>query len=130
MNIGMFFTISFFPLLGLKPENRNTIWVLPVGMLLWALPGLGIAHWIVPGSSIDVQYNLATEIIQVATFWLPMMVALGIVLALFYVTLYRKIYRKLPASLLTETKELVWKDLRWPAMWFVISVVIGLIVIR
>ncbi|MGA8849645.1 MAG: hypothetical protein WB564_07485 [Dehalococcoidia bacterium] len=23
--IGIFFTISFFPLLGLKPENRNTI---------------------------------------------------------------------------------------------------------
>jgi hypothetical protein len=128
--IGIFFTISFFPLLGLKPEDRNTLWVLPVGMLLWALPGFGIAHWIVPGSTIDVQYDLAPEIIQTANMWLPMMVVIGIVLALIYITLYRRVYQKLPASLRTEAKELAWRDLRWPAAWSAVSVVIGLIVIR
>lgn len=128
--IGIFLTVSMFPLLGLKPENRNTLWVLPVGMLLWALSGFGIAHWIVPGSTIDMQYHLAPEIIQIATFWLPMMVVIGIVLALIYVTLYRGFYRKLPASLRTETKELLWRDFRWPAVWFVVSAVIGLFLIR
>jgi hypothetical protein len=43
-----------------------------------------------------------------------MMVVIGIVLALIYVTLYRRVYRKLPASLRTETKELAWRDLRLP----------------
>jgi hypothetical protein len=128
--IGIFLTVSILPLLGLKPEDRNTLWVLPVGMLLWALPGFGIAHWIVPGSPIDVQYHLATEIIQTANFWLPMMVAIGIVLALINVTLYRGAYRKLPGSLRTETKELAWRELRWPAAWCVVSVVIGLILIQ
>jgi hypothetical protein len=68
----------------------------------------------VPGSTIDVQYHLAPEIIQTANMGLPMMVAIGIVLALIYFTLYRGFYRKLPASLRTETKELAWRDLRWP----------------
>jgi hypothetical protein len=104
--IGIFFTVSIFPLLGLKPDDLNALWVLPIGMLLWALPGFGIAHWIVPGSPIDVQYHLATEIIQSANLELPMMAVIGIVLALIYVTLYRGVYRKLPASLRTETKEL------------------------
>jgi len=128
--IGIFLTVSIFPLLGLKPEDPNALWVLPVGMLLWALPGFGIAYWIVPGSPIDVQYHLATEIIQAANLQLPMMVAIGIVLALIYVTLYRGVYRKLPASLRTETKELAWRDLRWPAALSVVSVVIGLIIIQ
>jgi hypothetical protein len=128
--IGIFFTILFFPLLGLEPEDRNTLWVLPVGVLLWALAGFGIAHWIVPGSTIDVQYHLATEIIQTANLQLPMMVVIGMALALIYVTLYRGAYRKLPGSLRTETKELAWRELRWPAAWCVVSVVIGLILIQ
>jgi hypothetical protein len=128
--IGIFLTVSLLPLLGLRPEDRNTLWVLPVGMLLWALPGFGIAHWIVPGSTIDVQYHLAPEIIQTANMWLPMMVVIGIMLALIYITLYRGVYRKLPANLRTETKELVWRDLRWPAVLFVVSVVNGLILIQ
>jgi hypothetical protein len=128
--IGIFFTISLFPLLGLKPENRNTIWILPVGMLLWALPGFGIAHWIVPGSPIDVEYHLAPEILQSANFRVPMMAAIGIVLALIYVTLYRYACGKLPVSLRTEMKELAWRDLRLAAVLCVVSVVIGLILIK
>ncbi|HXZ29809.1 MAG TPA: hypothetical protein VEG43_01440 [Dehalococcoidia bacterium] len=128
--IGIFLTVSVFPLLGLKPEARNALWVIPVGMLLWSLTGLGITHWIVPGSAIDVQYHLAAEIIQSANLWLPSMVVVGIVLALIHVTLHRRVYRKLPASLRTETKELAWRDLRWPAVWCVVSIVIGLILIQ
>jgi hypothetical protein len=127
--IGIFFTLSLLPIFGLKPESRNNLWVLPIGMLLWALPGFGIAHWLVPGSPIDVQYHLATEIIQVANLQLPIMVAVGMVLALIYMTLFRGIYRKLPASLHMETKELAWHDLRWLAVWSVVSVVLGLIII-
>jgi hypothetical protein len=84
----------------------------------------------VPGSTIDVQYQLAPGIIQTANMWLPMMVVIGIVLALVYITLYRDVYQKLPAGLRTETKTLAWRDLRWPAIWFIISVVIGLVLIR
>ena len=127
--IGLFLTVSILPLLGLKPEDHNALWVLPVGMLLWALPGFGIAHWIVPGSPIDVQYHLASEIIKSANLVLPVTVVTGIVLALIYVTLYQGVYRKLPTSLRTETKELAWRDLRWPVAWAAISVIIGLIVI-
>ncbi|MDD4877236.1 MAG: hypothetical protein PHQ86_08960 [Dehalococcoidales bacterium] len=121
--------VSWFPLIGLKPENRNTIWLVPTGMLLWTLPELLITHWLVPGSPIDVQYQLATEIIQVTTLWIPMMAVVRIILALVYVTLYRRFYSKLPVSLRTETKELVWRDLYWPALLCVVSVVIGLILI-
>jgi hypothetical protein len=128
--IGAFFMILLLPLLGLKPQDRNTIWVLPVGLLLWALVGFGIAHWLLPDSSVLLRYNLVTEAIQSANFWPPLMVAIGIVLALIHVTLYRNLYRKLPATLRTETKELAWRDLRWPAVGSVVSVVIGLIVIR
>ena len=130
MIIGVFFTISLFPLLGLKPENLNALWVIPAGTFLWALPGLGIAHWIVQGSPIDVQYGLAPAIIQSANYRLPMMLAIGIVLALVFVTLYRVTCRKLPASLRTETKSLAWQDLRWPAAWSAVSVVTGLILVR
>jgi hypothetical protein len=128
--VGGFFILLLFPLLGLKPEDRNSLWVVPAGMLLWALVGFGIAHWLLPGSSVLVRYNLVIDTIQTANFWLPLMTAIGIVLALAYVTLYRGLYRKLPAGLRTEAKELAWRDLRWPAAWSAVSIVIGLIVIR
>jgi len=105
------------------------MWVLPVSMLLWTIPGFGIAYWIVPGSPIDLKYHLATETIEITNLWLPMMIAIGIVLALIYVTLYRGIYRKLPVSLLTDTKEFAWRDLRWPVVCSAVSIVTGLIVI-
>jgi hypothetical protein len=128
--VGAFLTLLLLPLFGLKPEDRNTLWVLPASLLLWAVVGFGIAHWLLPGSSVLLRYNLVTEAIQSANFWLPLTAAIGIVLALVYVTLYRNFYRKLPATLRTETKELAWRDLRWPAVWSVVNVVIGLIVIR
>jgi hypothetical protein len=128
--VGAFLTLLLLPLLGLKPEDRNTLWVLPAGMLLWTVVGFGVAHWLLPDSSVLIRYDLVTATIQSATFRLPMMAAIGIVLALAYVTLYRSVYRKLPATLRTETKVLVWRDLRWPSVWCAISVVIGLILIR
>jgi hypothetical protein len=128
--IGLFLTISLFPLLGLKPQNLNVLWILPIAMILWALSGFGIANWIAVGSPFVVKYHLADEIIQVANLQLPIMAVVGILLALVYVTFYRAIYLKLPTSLRTETKELAWRDLRLPTVWVIVSVVIGLTVIR
>jgi len=53
----------------------------------------------------------------------------GVLLAVLYVTLFRKIYPRLPAWLRTETVNLTWKGLRLPALLAVISVILGLIVI-
>ncbi len=128
--IGLLLSISIFPLLGIKTQDTTALFAVPVGMLLWALPGFGIAHWIVPGSPIDVQYQLGPEIIQTANLLVPLAVVVGIVLALIYATLYPCVYRRLAASMRTEAKELAWRDLRWPAVWFVASVVIGMILIR
>jgi hypothetical protein len=54
---------------------------------------------------------------------------LGVLFAVIYVLLFRKIYPKLPAWLKTETANLTWKDLRLSALLAIISVILGLIII-
>ena len=81
-----------------------------------------------PGSPIDLEYFLGREIIFSAnSFVFPMII--GIVLAVLYVTLFRKLYPRLPAWLRTETVSLTWKDLRLPGILWAVSVIIGLIII-
>ncbi len=53
----------------------------------------------------------------------------GVILTVIYVTLYRWMYPRLPALLVTETVQLVWKDLRSPALLAAVSLVIRLIII-
>jgi len=53
-----------------------------------------------------------------------------VLLALLYITLYRVIYRRLPDGLQTPVASLAWKDLRIPAVIFMICVILGIIIIR
>ncbi len=126
---GIFFLISLFPLLGLKPEDRKSLFVLPAGMLLFTALGLPIAHFLVPGSPIDVQYHVANEIILSANSRPLFMGAIGILLALIYTTLYRKYYRRIPMSLRTEGVSLSWRDFWYPGLLFIISMILGFMVI-
>jgi hypothetical protein len=126
---GVFLLISLFPLLGLKPGDRKSLFVLPAGMLLYTALGLPIACFLVPGSPIDVQYHVAHEIILSAYYRPLFMGAIGILLALIYITLYRSLYRRVPAGLRTEVVNLPWGDFWYPGLLFVISLVLGFMVI-
>ena len=127
---GIFFLISLFPLLGFKPQDRKTLFVLPAGMLLFTALGLTIAYFLVPGSPIDVQYHVAHEIIMSAYSRPLFMGAVGIFLALIYTTLYRSLFRRIPAGLRTELTSLSWREFWYPGLLFSISVILGLIIIH
>ncbi len=126
---GIFFLVSLFPLLGLAPENRKSFFVLPIGMLLFTVLGIPVAYYLVPGSPIDVQYYVAHEIILSAYYRPLFMGAIGILLALIYTTLYRSLYRRIPVGLRTEVNSLSWSDFWYPGLLFVISLVLGFMVI-
>jgi hypothetical protein len=126
---GIFFLISLFPLLGLKPQDRKSLFVLPVGMLLYTALGLPIAYLLVPGSPIDLQYHLAHEIIVSAYYRPIFMGSIGILLAFIFITLYRRLYRRIPAGLRTEVIRLSWSDFWYPGLLFVVSMILGLMVI-
>ena len=127
--VGIFFLISLFPLLGLKPEDRKSLFVLPVGMLLYTALGLLIAYLFVPGSPIDVQYHVAREIITSVNSRPIFMGSVGILLAFIYITLYRSLYRRIHANLRTENLDLTWKDLRLPALLAAVNVILGILII-
>ncbi len=126
---GFFFFISLLPLLGMAPEQRRSLFVLPVSLLLWGLVGVGVAYLTVPGSPIDVRYNLGDSLLGSVVTYPIMGALLGVLLALTYTTLYRRVYQRLPAGLQTETVHLSWKDLGLPGLLAAISIVIGLILI-
>jgi hypothetical protein len=127
--VGIFFLSSLFPLLGVAPENKRSLVVFPVGMALYTLLGLSIAYLLVPGSPIDLQYHLAREIITSANYRPIFMGSVGILLALIYISLYRGLYRRIPAGLRTNGAHLSWKDFWYPVLLFIISMVLGLMVI-
>ncbi|HSB65801.1 MAG TPA: hypothetical protein VLD65_04435 [Anaerolineales bacterium] len=127
--VGIFFLCSLFPLLGLAPEGKRSLFVLPSGMVLYTLLGLPIAYLLVPGSPIDIQYHLATEIITSANFRPFFMGLIGLLLAVIYITLYRWFYKKLPPSLRVEQVSLTWKGLLYTGLLSTVSVFLGLIVI-
>jgi hypothetical protein len=127
--VGVFFIVSLFPLLGLAPENRKSLLVLPIGMLLFTVLGIPVAYYLVPGSPIDLQYHLAREIILSAYYRPLFMGAIGILLAIIYITLYRSLYRRIPAGLRTEVVNLSWRDFWYPGLLFIISMILGLMVI-
>jgi hypothetical protein len=126
---GIFFVFTLFPLLGLKPQDRKSLFVLPVGMLLYTALGLPIAYFLVPGSPIDLQYLVAHEIILSAYYRPIFMGLVGLLLAVIYITLYRSLYRRIPAGLRTEVVSLSWRDFWYPGLLFVISMILGLMVI-
>ena len=125
---GYFLLFSLFPLLGLSPQDRKSLFVVPAAIFLWGFLSMIVAHLVVPGSPIDAEYSLAREILSGANsffigtiFWA--------LLGVLYVTLFRRVYPKLPAGLRMETVSLTWKDLRIPGLLAAISVILGLIVI-
>ena len=127
--VGIFFFISLLPMMGLSPQDKKSLFVLPAGMLLYCALGLIIAYLVVPGSPIDVRYHLAEEIIVSANYRPLVLGFVGALLALIYITLYRRVYERLPAGLRTEGVSLSWRDLWYPAILCIISVVLGLIAI-
>jgi hypothetical protein len=127
--LGIFFFVSLLPLVGLAPEDARSLWAVPAGLLLWSILSIVVAYLFVPGSPIDVQYQLAGEIIQTANSTPIMAGIVGVLIAAIYVGPYRWIYPKLPAWLRTETVNLTWKDLRLPGILWAVSVIVGLIII-
>lgn len=122
--IGGFFSLLLMPLLGLGPKDWRVLIVLPAAVILWTIVGFVVARLVVPGTPIDVVYHL--EVMNgIWQFYLLVVLLLGVI----YLTLYRRIYPRLPAWLYTETVVLTWKDLRVPAFLAVISVILGLILI-
>jgi hypothetical protein len=93
------------------------------------LVGLIVGTLVVPGSPADVVHGLGEEILAIAKSSLPLYLIAGTVLAGTHVTLYCRLYPKLPAWLRAETVTLAWKDLRLPALLAAASVILGLIII-
>jgi hypothetical protein len=127
VGLGIFWFISLFPLLGLAPQDKKILFVIPASMFLWGVLSMLVAYLFVPGSPFAVRYGVANEVLSANWFiWMPI---IGELCAVIYVTLYRRVYRRLPAGLQTETVTLTWKDLRLPGLLFAISVILGLIII-
>ena len=126
--VGSFFFFSLLPLLGLAPEDKRSLFVLPVSMLLYSLLGLVIAHIFVPGSLADVRYHLADEIL-VSAKYRPLFSLVGVLLSVIYITFYRWVYKRLPASFQTNKVNLSWRGLWYPGLLFTISMMLGIIVI-
>ena len=128
-SLGIFFCISLFPLLGLAPQDRRSLFVIPAAVLMWSVLSIIVAYLFVPGSPIDIQYHLGGEIIMSANSSPIFGVIIGVLLAVIYISLYRGIYRGLPTSLRAEKVILSWRDLWYPCVLFTISMILGLLVI-
>ncbi len=127
--IGLFFFISLFPLIGLAPKDKKSIFVIPASLLLWSAVGIIVYHLFVPGSPIDNQFHLAAEQ-RAAVYGAPLVALItGALASVLYLTFYRWVYRIVPASLQTAKVALTWKDLRIPALLFLVSVTLGIIAI-
>ncbi len=121
--------LSLFSLAGLDPRNYHALFVLPAAMFLISVLSLLVALLLVPGSPIDRQYFLAGEIVSLASNFIGLWFILGIILAVVYVTLFRKMYPRLPAWLRSATTSMAWKDLCLPASLWAVSMVIGLVIV-
>jgi len=126
---GVFFLVSLLPTLGLAPGDSRSLLVIPTALLMWKILSTIVANHFVPGSSIDIQYNLGREILMGVNGSPIFEVVIGVVLAVVYILLNRWVYRKLPPVLKTEKVSLSWGSLRRPILFFAISVIIGLIFI-
>ncbi|HSB65797.1 MAG TPA: hypothetical protein VLD65_04415 [Anaerolineales bacterium] len=128
--LGVFFLISLFPLLGLAPRDMKTLIVLPTSLLFWTSVSVMVAHLTVPGSPIDIQFQLKDEILASATSSIIVGVVLGLFIAMVYVTVYRKVYASLPVSLRIEKVSLGWRNMLKPALLFIFSLILGLTAIQ
>ena len=127
--IGLISLFSLFPLAGLDPRDNKALFVIPAAMFLISVLSFLVAQLFVPGSPIDREYSLGQDILLTANFSILLYPIVGLVLAVLYVTLFRKISPRLPAWLRNETVKLTWKDLRLPGILWAVSVAIGLIIV-
>ena len=127
--VGVFFLVSLLPLFGLDPGDKRSLLVIPAALLFWKVLSAIVANHFVPGSSIDVQYNLGREILMGVNSSPILEIIIGVVLAVVYILLYRWAYLRLPTGLRTEKVSLTRRDLRNSAILFAISVILGLIII-
>ena len=127
--IGLISLFSLFPLAGLDPRDNKALVVIPAAMFLISVLSFLVAQLFVPGSPIDREYSLGQDILLTANFSILLYPIVGFVLAVLYVTLFRKISPRLPAWLRTETVKLTWKELRLPGILWAVSVAIGLIIV-
>jgi hypothetical protein len=107
-------------LLGLSQRDKRTFLVIPGGFLLWALVGLMAANVFVFDSRAESQ--------SIDGIFVGLLMAVVYVMA--YLTIYPVIERRLPAHLRTEERDPAWKDLLIPGVLSVISIVIGVLMIR
>ena len=122
---GILLLFSLFPLFGLSPRDRKSLFVIPSALLLWGFLSMIVACLVVPGSPINQDYFLAPEIFS--SFYVN--VLMWAILFVLYLVPYRWVYPILPAWLQTQSISLTWKDLQIPALLSVISVVLGLAII-
>jgi hypothetical protein len=127
--IGLVSFFSLLPLAGLDPRDRRTLFAIPAAMFLVSVLSFLVAHLFVIGSPIDREYSLGREILLTANSSLLLYPMFGLLLALLYVTVFRKLYPRMPAWLRTKTIDLTWKDLRLPGILWAVSLVIGLVVV-
>jgi len=126
---GVFFFVSLFPLLGLAPGDVRSLIVVPAALFTWRALSTIVANRFVPGSSIDIQYNLGGEILRGANSSPISYVVIGVFLAVTYIVLYRGAYRRLPTGLRTEKASITRGDLLNHALLFAVSVILGLYII-
>jgi len=127
--VGIVSLFAILPLLGLGPKEKRALFALPAAMFLVGVLSFSVTCVVVPGSPIDQEYFLGHEIVTQARVFLAGMTILWTILAVLYVTLWRRVYPRLPTWLRTETVQVAWKDLRLPAVLAAISVILGLIII-
>jgi hypothetical protein len=127
--LGIILSVTLFPLLGLAPEKKKTIFVVPAGLFLWSVLGTSVAYLVVPLTRIMQDDSMAIDIAKAANTVPILELVLGLILALVYITLYRRVYPRLPAGLRTETINLTWNNLRIPGLLAAISVMLGLVII-
>jgi len=126
---GIISFLALFPLIGLDPKDKRALFVFPAAMFLVNALSYLVAYLFVPGSPIDREFFVGQEIMTTGVLTSLLNTVVGVILAGLYVTLFRKIYPRLPVWLRTETARLTWKDLRIPSVLAVISVILGILII-
>ena len=127
--LGLLLLLALFPLLGLNSTDKKSLLIVPTAFYIHGAISLVIAHVFVPDSYIENQHLLGAEILQSANTLVYVLPIIGAILAVFYLTLFRKFQPKLPTWLRTELVNLTWKDVRIPAVLAAISITLGTIII-
>jgi hypothetical protein len=127
IGLGIFFYSSLFPLLGLAPEDKKSLLVVPAGISLYSVLVVIYAYLFEPTSHEAALHLPVGYAIIRANNFLIIGGILGVILAVVYTTLYRRFYRRLPPSLQTEKVNLTWRHLLIPGLLSTVLVVLGLL---